>query len=111
MLKNNFYNLHADICKTISNPNRQAILDMMRSGEITVTELVNKTGISQANLSQHLAILRSKGVVNTRRDGNNIYYSISNMKIIQAYDLISEVLQESFQSKHDTVVEAMEGNS
>jgi DNA-binding transcriptional ArsR family regulator len=111
MLKNNFYNIHADICKTISNPNRQAILDMMRSGEITVTELVNKTGISQANLSQHLAILRSKGVVNTRRDGNNIYYSISNMKIIQAYDLISEVLQESFQSKHDTVVEAMEGNS
>jgi len=111
MLKNDFYNLHADICKTISNPNRQAILDIMRSGEITVTELVNKTGISQANLSQHLAILRSKGVVNTRRDGNNIYYSISNMKIIQAYDLISEVLQESFQSKHDTVVEAMEGNS
>jgi Predicted transcriptional regulators len=111
MLKSNFYNLHADICKTIANPNRQAILDMMRSGEITVTELVNKTGISQANLSQHLAILRSKGVVNTRRDGNNIYYSISNMKIIQAYDLISEVLQESFQSKHDTVVEAMEGNS
>ncbi len=108
MIKNNFYNLHADICKTISNPNRQAILDMMRSGEITVTELVNKTGISQANLSQHLAILRSKGVVNTRRDGNNIYYSISNPKIIQAYDLISEVLQESFQSKHDTVVEAME---
>jgi ArsR family transcriptional regulator, virulence genes transcriptional regulator len=111
MLKNNFYILHADICKTISNPNRQAILDMMRSGEITVTELVNKTGISQANLSQHLAILRSKGVVNTRRDGNNIYYSISNVKIIQAYDLISEVLQESFQSKHETVVEAMEGNS
>ncbi len=111
MNKNDFYNLHADVCKTISNPNRQAILDMMRSGEITVTELVKKTGISQANLSQHLAILRSKGVVNTRRDGNNIYYSISNMKIIQAYDLISEVLQESFQSKHDTVVEAMEGNS
>jgi DNA-binding transcriptional ArsR family regulator len=111
MLKSDFYNLHADVCKTISNPNRQAILDMMRSGEITVTELVNKTGISQANLSQHLAILRSKGVVNTRRDGNNIYYSISNMKIIQAYDLISEVLQESFQSKHDTVAEAMEGNS
>ncbi len=111
MLKNNFYNLHAEVCKTISNPNRQAILDTMRNGEMTVTELVNKTGISQANLSQHLAILRSKGVVNSRRDGNNIYYSISNIKIIQAYDLISEVLQESFQSKHDTVAEALEGNS
>ncbi|MBM3713008.1 MAG: winged helix-turn-helix transcriptional regulator [Actinobacteria bacterium] len=110
MLKQNFYNLHADICKTISNPNRQAIIDTIRDGEMTVTELVNKTGISQANLSQHLAILRSKGVVNTRREGNNIYYSISNLKIIQAYDLISEVLEESFSRKHQTISDAIDGS-
>ena len=109
-MKKNFYNLHADICKTISNPNRQAILDTIRDKEMTVTELVNITGISQANLSQHLAILRSKGVVNTRREGNNIYYSISNLKIIQAYDLISEVLQESFKDKVKTVSDAMDNN-
>jgi len=111
MIKKNFYNLHADICKTISNPNRQAILDTLRDKEMTVTELINLTGISQANLSQHLAILRSKGVVNTRRKGNNIYYSVSNLKIIQAYDLISEVLQESFQSRHKTVSDAIENNN
>ena len=109
-MKKNFYNLHADICKTISNPNRQAILDTIRDKEMTVTELVNITGISQANLSQHLAILRSKGVVNTRMEGNNIYYSISNLKIIQAYDLISEVLQESFKDKVKTVSDAMDNN-
>ena len=56
MIKDNFYNLHAEICKTISNPNRQAILDSLRDGEMTVTELVKRTGISQANLSQHLSI-------------------------------------------------------
>ncbi len=106
MIKNNFYNLHAEICKTISNPNRQAILDSLRDGEMTVTELVNKTGISQANLSQHLSILRSKGVVNTRRDGNSIYYSISNVKIIQAYDLLTEVLQDSYESKRRTITDA-----
>jgi len=89
---------------------RQAILDTIRDGEMTVTELVNKTGISQANLSQHLAILRSKGVVNTRREGNNIYYSISNLKIIQAYDLISEVLEESFSRKHQMISDAMDGS-
>lgn len=110
MLKQNFYNLHADICKTISNPNRQAILDTIRESEMTVTELVNKTGISQANLSQHLAILRSKGVVNARRDGNNIYYSISNLKIIKAYDLISEMLEESFSRKHQTVSDAIDSS-
>ena len=110
MTKSNFYNLHAEICKTISNPNRQAILDNLRDGEMSVTELVNKTGISQANLSQHLSILRSKGVVNTRRDGNNIYYSISNAKIIQAYDLLTEVLQDSYKVKQKAVRDALEDN-
>ncbi|MCL4417726.1 MAG: metalloregulator ArsR/SmtB family transcription factor [Actinobacteria bacterium] len=111
MKKDSFYNLHADICKTISNPNRQAILDIIRDGEMSVTELVNRTGISQANLSQHLAILRSKSVVSTRREGNNIFYSISNPKIIKAYDLISEVLQEMLLSKNKTVSDAIESNS
>jgi ArsR family transcriptional regulator len=110
MTKSNFYNLHAEICKTISNPNRQAILDNLRDGEMSVTELVNRTGISQANLSQHLSILRSKGVVNTRRDGNNIYYSISNAKIIQAYDLLTEVLQDSYKVKQKAVRDALEDN-
>ena len=110
MIKSNFYNLHAEICKTISNPNRQAILDNLRDGEMSVTELVNRTGISQANLSQHLSILRSKGVVNTRRDGNNIYYSISNAKIIQAYDLLTEVLQDSYKVNQKTVRDALDDN-
>jgi DNA-binding transcriptional ArsR family regulator len=111
MEKDSFYILHADICKTISNPNRQAILDIIRDGEMSVTELVHRTGISQANLSQHLAILRSKGVVSTRRERNNIYYSVSNPKILKAYDLISEVLEEMLLSKHKTVSDAIEGNT
>lgn len=110
MYKKDFYNMHADICKTISNPNRQAILDNLRDSEMSVTELINKTGISQANLSQHLSILRSKGVVNTRREGNNIFYSISNPKILKAYDLLSEVMQELFENKQKTVNDAIVGS-
>ena len=103
MKKENFYNLHAEMCKTISNPRRQAILDTIRGGEMTVSELIEKTGISQANLSQHLSILRSKGVVKTRREGNNVHYSISNLKIIEAYDLISEVLEDSATSRDKAI--------
>ena len=103
MKKESFYNLHAEMCKTISKPRRQSILDTIRGGELTVSELIKKTGISQVNLSQHLAILRSKGVVKTRRDGNNIYYSISNIKIIEAYDLISEVLEDSTTSREKAI--------
>ncbi len=109
MKKESFYNLHADMCKTISNPRRQAILDTIRNGEMTVSELIGKTEINQANLSQHLAILRSKGVVRARRDGNNIYYSLSNIKIIKAYDLISEVLEDSMTSREKTIKEGMGG--
>ena len=107
MKKEGFYNLHAEMCKTISNPRRQAILDTIREWRMTVSELIEKTGISQANLSQHLAILRSKGVVKTRRDGNNIYYSISNIKIIEAYDLISEVLEDSTTSREKAIKEGI----
>ena len=107
MKKENFYNLHAEMCKTISNPRRQAILDTIRNGEMTVSELIEKTGIRQANLSQHLAILRSKGVVSTRRDGNNVHYSLSNLKIIEAYDLISEVLEDSATSRDKTIREGI----
>ena len=107
MKKENFYNLHAEMCKTISNPRRQAILDTIRDGEMTVSELIKKTGISQANLSQHLAILRSKGVVKTRRDGNNVHYSLSNLKIIKAYDLISEVLEDSATSRDRAIKEGI----
>lgn len=102
-MKKEFYCLHSDLCKTLSNPKRQEILDTLREKEMTVNELVGKSGISQANLSQHLAILRAKGIVTSRREGINVYYSISNPKIIKAFDLISEVLQEAIASQSKTV--------
>jgi ArsR family transcriptional regulator len=107
MEKKDFYRLHSDFCKTISNPKRQEILDILREREMTVNEMIKKTGISQSNLSQHLAILRSKGIVQARRVGANIYYSIANKKIIKAYDLVSEVLMESLAYQNKTIKEAM----
>ncbi|MFO7929253.1 MAG: metalloregulator ArsR/SmtB family transcription factor [Candidatus Humimicrobiaceae bacterium] len=108
MKKNEFYNLHADICKTISNPRRQAIINALRDGEVKVNDLVKKTGIPQANLSQHLSLLRSKGVVNTKKEGNSVYYSISNPKIIKAYDLIGEVLMEELANKNKLIKKSIE---
>jgi len=108
MQTEDFYLLHAEMCKTISNPKRQAILDSLRDGELTVNEIMEKTGIPQANISQHLALLKDKGVVFLRRQGNNSFYSISNPKIIEAYDLLSEVLKDSLSIKNKTVRGATE---
>ena len=107
MKKKDFYFLHSDVCKTLANPKRQEILDSLRRREMTVNDLVEKTGISQANLSQHLGILRNKGIVSARRDGINVYYSLSNSKIIQAFDLISEVMQDSVASQNKTIEDAI----
>ncbi len=89
-----FYCLHSEMCKTLANEKRQRILGALRTSELSVSRIVEATGMSQANASQHLSILRSKGVVKARREGNKVFYSITNPKIIQAFDLISEVMQE-----------------
>lgn len=93
------FDLHADVCKVFSNAKRLEILNTLRDREMTATELVEKISLSKANLSQHMSILKSKGVVLTRREGINIYYRISNPKITQACDLMREVLLEQFQEK------------
>ena len=86
--------LHADICKTLAHPKRLQILHALRSGERSVAALRARLRISKTNLSQHLAILRGRNVVVSRRQGANIYYSVSSSKIIRACDLMREVLDE-----------------
>lgn len=93
------YELHADLCKIFSNAKRLEIIDSLKDGEMSAGNLIEKIGLSKANLSQHMGVLRSKGVILTRRDGVNVYYRIANPKIIQACHLIREVLLEQFQEK------------
>ena len=92
------YELHASICQTLANPKRLEIIAHLRDGEKTVTELMEVMQISQANLSQHLGLMRQKGIVIARREGLNIYYRLSNPKIIQACDLMRQVLLENLES-------------
>ena len=88
------YEMHAEMCKVFSNPTRLEILNLLREKEMTVTALMEKTKLSQANISQHLAIMKSKGIVASRRDGKNIHYRIAYPKIIKAFDIIRRMLLE-----------------
>lgn len=88
------YALHASVCQTLANPTRLKILNALRDQEISVAELARRTGTSMSNLSQHLAILRQRRVVLTRREGVTIYYRIANPKILQAFDIMRDVLFE-----------------
>ena len=89
--------LHSEICKTLANPKRLEILNALQGGEVSVGELVRKLRLPKANVSQHLAILRSRGVVSARRDGLSVYYRVANPKIIRACNLMREVLAEQLE--------------
>lgn len=91
------YEIHADICKTLGNAKRIEILNALENRELTVGELADILNISSANVSQHLAIMRQKGILVTRREGTNIYYKISNPKVSQACALMREVLLEQIE--------------
>jgi len=100
------YKLHADMCKVFSNSTRLEILNLLKDKELSVTELIEKTGLSQANISQHLSIMKSKGIVTSNRKGKNIYYKLTNPKIIRAFDIIRGVLMDRLR-KNSKIVEEL----
>ena len=66
----------AGIFQALAHPTRVAIVEYLRQGEMTVGQLCEKVGVEQANASQHLAVLRNKYLVETRKEGNLIYYRL-----------------------------------
>ena len=98
MADRQLYKLHASICHTLSNPKRLEIIEKLRTCEMSVTELASALDISQSNLSQHLALMRQRGILTSRREGLNVFYSLSNPKITQACDLMRQVLLEHLEA-------------
>ncbi len=81
----------ADCIKAIAHPFRLTVLALLAEGEKNVQELTEALGTSQSNVSQHLLQMRSRNLVATRREGNMIYYSITNPKMLKLMALMKEV--------------------
>lgn len=80
----------ASIFQALSHPTRIAILELLRDREYSARTIQEKLGLEQANLSQHLAILRSRQIVVNRKDGNQVFYSIRNPVLVQVLDLMRD---------------------
>lgn len=93
-MEEKLFALHAEVCKSLANPIRLKILDTLRQGEQSVQVLAKRLQLRAANLSQHLAVLRQRGIVTTRRRGLNIYYRCANPKMLRACAILREVLLE-----------------
>jgi Predicted transcriptional regulators len=85
----------ANIFRALSHPTRIAILELLRDRELSARTIQEKLGLEQANLSQHLAILRSYQIVVNRKDGNQVFYSIRNPVLVQVLDIMRRYIQGS----------------
>lgn len=88
------FQLHAKLLKALSNPKRLEVLQLLRAQSLRVGEMSQMLGLAQANLSQHLMVLRRLGVVATERHGKEIYYHIAHKSFTKAVDLMRGVLIE-----------------
>jgi ArsR family transcriptional regulator len=77
--------------KAISHPLRLKILCVVSDQEVCVQDIVDAVGTSQSNISQHLAILRDKGVLTTRKDANRVFYRVADQRTLQLIVMMREV--------------------
>ena len=86
------FSLQEEVFKILANQKRLEIIQLLSGRELSVSQMVEMLGLTQSNLSQHLALLRQAKIVTARRDGQTIYYQLSDKRMSDALDMIKEVL-------------------
>jgi DNA-binding transcriptional ArsR family regulator len=98
------YDKQVSICKAFANPIRLRILDMIAQRPYAASQLQEQLSISKANLSQHMSILRSAGVITTHREGKQVYCALAIPEVKQACQLIRNVLRAQIRSGQQLAV-------
>jgi len=83
----------ASLFQALSHPTRIAIVEVLREGELSAGSIQDHLGIEQANLSQHLAILRSRQIVVNRKEGNQVFYSLRSPVLVEVLDIMRRYFQ------------------
>ena len=86
------FQMQCEICKALAHPLRMAIVDHLKDKEVGAADLIADLGISKANLSKHVSLLIHGGIVESRRDGRQIYYRLTDPEIREACAIMSSVL-------------------
>ena len=82
---------YAAVGRALADPKRLCVLESLAEGELSVSDLSVTVGCQVPNMSQHLAVLRSAGLVSTRREGSTIYYRLADTRVLEAYRLIQTI--------------------
>jgi DNA-binding transcriptional ArsR family regulator len=83
----------ASVFQALAHPTRIAIIEALKDGELSAGVIQDRLSVEQANLSQHLAILRSRQVVTNRKEGNQVFYSLRNPVLIDVLDMMRRYFQ------------------
>ena len=83
----------ANIFQALAHPTRIAIVEILRDGELPAGAIIERLGLEQANASQHFSILRAKQIVNSRKEGNQVFYSVRDPLLIEVLDIMRRYFQ------------------
>lgn len=81
----------AAVARALADPKRLCVLERLADGERSVSDLSRDVGCQVPNMSQHLAVLRTAGVVSSRREGNTVFYRLADPQILEIYRLLQQV--------------------
>jgi len=93
------YELHAEFCKLIANPKRLMIVELLSKKELSVGEIAQELKVLPSNISQHLRVLRSRHIVGMRKDGQTVYYSLTNPRLPKVCAEIRSILLEGMEKR------------
>jgi ArsR family transcriptional regulator len=98
-LREEVVRLHAQVCSGLADPNRILIIYSLAEGPRSVNDIAAKVELPQPTVSRHLKILRERGIVRFERDGQSINYRLSDLRIIQALDLLRATLADQLKEQ------------
>ncbi len=93
-MEDKIYAYHAEMCKVFSHAKRLELINTLRDKEMSAGELGKRLSLPPANLSQHLTMMRERHILASRKEGNVVYYRIANPRLLDAFDLLREILFE-----------------
>ena len=100
----------ADFFKALAHPARIKILELLRGGELSVTEIQERLGIESSSVSQNLSVLRHKKIVDSRKAGTTVYYSLHDPAVIEMLDVARRIFNNQLQDTRSTLEQLEEEN-
>lgn len=107
-VQNALRSFKASIFQALAHPSRIAILEVLKDGELPAGAIQERIGVEQANLSQHLAVLRSRQIIVNRKEGNQVFYSLRDPMLLEVLDILRRYFQANL-SQAIAMLEEVEG--